>query len=380
MQEDFWGVNAFFRQVTRAGDPTPRPGNGNAMMALTQVELKDDAKANPSGRIFYERRDGQLKSTKPTFLKDIKTADLGERSEKYLPDSAKSRREALAQYVVTHDNFAKAYVNRMWGHFFGRGLNKDAAVDDFGSHNPVVHAELLDRLATDFAGYNYDPKALMEWICLSEPYGLSHVAPPGANDKKYDPYFARMPLKALSPEVLFESIRVAARLDAEAADAKAARERWLSKLVAQFGDDEGNEINFNGTIVQALLMMNGRELNDAINAKGKSAVWQVVSDHSRGGATNADGVLDDLFIMTLNRRPTPVEKVKIRGLQARGALVAAEAKTPPAKPYAKPNGKAWASGRPGVAGVVLPSYAHDVTFYQDVFWALLNSNEFMLNH
>ena len=386
VQSDFWGVNAFFRQVAMKGEPTRRTDNNNNMaMALAQVEISDDGEVNPTGRIFYERRDGQLKSLKPTFLKDIAAADAGERSEKFLPESAKSRREALANYVVTHDNFSKAYVNRMWGHFFGRGLNKDATVDDFGSHNVVVHPELLKRLAADFAGYNYNPKVLMEWICLSDAYNLSHVAPAGASEKKYDPYFARMPLKALSPETLFESIRVATKFEsATGRDEKAratARDRWLSKLVSQFGDDEGNEINFNGTIVQALLMMNGSELNDAINKKGANAVWNVVRENSRGGSTNADAVLDELFVMALNRHPTAAEKVKIKGLQRNGAVVPAEAKK--ADAGAKPAGKPAAGkpgAKPGVGGVVMPTYAQDVTFYQDVFWALLNTNEFMLNH
>ena len=381
VQSDFWGVNAFFRQVEMNGTPTRRADNNNMAMALAQVEITDNSEINPTGRIFYERRDGQLKSLKSTFLKDIAAADAGERSEKYLPESAKSRRDALADYVVGHDNFAKAYVNRVWGHFFGRGLNKDSPVDDFGSHNVVVHPELLKRLAVDIAGANYDPKQLMEWICLSEPYNLSHVAPAGANEKKYDPYFARMPLKALAPETLFESIRVATQFEsATGRDEKAraaARDRWLSKLVAQFGDDEGNEINFNGTIVQALLMMNGSELNDAINKKGANAVLEVVRENSRGGATNADGVIDELFVMALNRHPTAGEKVKIKGLQRNGAILPSEAKKPGAdvKPAAgKPR------PQPGVGGVVMPTYAQDVTFYQDVFWALLNTSEFMLNH
>ena len=382
VQSDFWGVNAFFRQVEMKGQPTRRTDNNNMAMALAQVEISDNSEINPTGRIYYERRDGQLKSLKPTFLKDITTADAGERSEKYLPESAKSRREALADYVVNHDNFAKAYINRMWGHFLGRGLNKDATVDDFGSHNVVVHPELLKRLAVDIQGYNYDPKRLMEWICLSDAYNLSHVAPAGANEKKYDPYFARMPLKALSPETLFESIRVATQFEsATGRDEKAratARDRWLSKLVAQFGDDEGNEINFNGTIVQALLMMNGSELNDAINKKGANAVLEVVRKNSRGGSTNADAVLDELFVMSLNRHPTAAEKVKIKGLQRNGAIVAAEAKKPESAGYKPSAGKPWT--KPGVSGVVMPTYAQDVTFYQDVFWALLNTNEFMLNH
>ena len=385
VQADFWGVNAFFRQVTRSGTPN-RPAdaaNGRMMGGLTQVELGDNPAVNSDARIYYERRDGQLKSIRPTFLKDMAQADKGEKSDK-VPAGGKSRREALAEFVVSHDNFAKAYVNRIWGHLFGRGLNKDAAVDDFGSHNEVVHPELLDKLAADFAQYGYKPKLLVEWVCASEAYNLSHVAAKESADPKFDPYFARMPLKALPPEVLFASISIAAKADAaKGGDAKAraeGRDRWMAKLVKQFGDDEGNEMTFNGTIVQALLMMNGRELNEEVGAKGANAVARVLAKHSKSGSVNVDGVLDDLFIMTLNRHITPDEKVKLKGVQQRGAVLKAEAPKPsvppakgakPVKPAPKP---------PAVAGVVPPTYLTDVTFYQDVFWALLNTNEFMLNH
>ena len=74
----------------------------------------------------------------------------------------------------------------------------------------------------------------------------------------------------MSPEVLFESLmtatrrRVADKKNAAAAGSLKARDAWMQKLVRNFGDDEGNEVTFNGTVVQALLMMNGRELNGEI--------------------------------------------------------------------------------------------------------------------
>ena len=47
-----------------------------------------------------------------------------------------------------NDDLAKAFVNRMWGHFLGRGFVHP--VDDFGPHNPPSHPELLDKLAKEF--------------------------------------------------------------------------------------------------------------------------------------------------------------------------------------------------------------------------------------
>ena len=392
VQSDFWGVNAFFRQVGRDGDPTPKIRNNRNMMApLVQVTLDDASGFNAAGRVYYERRDGQLKSIKPTFLKDVAQADKGEKSDKFLPLSggdAKSRREALAQYVVNHDNFAKAYVNRIWGHLFGRGLNKEAAIDDFGSHNEVVHPELLAKLADEFAKYGYNPKLLLEWICNSDAYQLSHVAVKEYADPKFDAYFARMALKPMSPETLYESMATATKAEtAKGGDPKRreeARERWLDKLVDQFGDDEGNELVFNGTIVQALLMMNGREINAEIGTGGANAVQKLVEKSAKSGVASADAVIDELFLMTLNRHPSAEEKSRIRGLQAKGAIVKGEA--PVAAPKVTPKAAPKTAGKgpakpPLVAtGVVPPTSPNDVTFYQDLLWALMNTSEFMLNH
>lgn len=307
--------------------------------------------------------------------------------------AGKSRRQQLAEWVVTHDSFSKAYVNRIWGHFFGRGLNKEPSVDDFGSHNELIHPDLLAYLADEFKNANYDPKKLLEWIACSDVYSLSHVAVKEYAAPKYDPYFARMPLKALSPEVLFDSIMTATRGDYRENDPDIKRQKqllrdvWMRKLVRNFGDDEGNELTFNGTVVQALLMMNGTELNGEIgvgsSVRGKpkqpnspsanidNVVADVIKRHSSGGNVNSDAVYDELFLLTLNRKPTSNEKGLLRDVQAGRAKVDLGAPEP-AKPGKPP--------KPAGGVIIPPSSPNDISFYQDVFWALLNTNEFMLNH
>ena len=75
-------------------------------------------------------------------------------------------------------------------------------------------------------------------------------------------------LKAMAPEQLLESLLIATQ-PSVAKDDEANRkfkEDWMRRLTVNFGDDEGNELTYNGTIVQALLMMNGRDINAALGA------------------------------------------------------------------------------------------------------------------
>jgi hypothetical protein len=387
VQSDFWGVNAFFRQTVRSGTPSAAPGQGNngKMVNANQITLTDMPELNSEMIVYYERRDGRRLGSFPIMLKDYAQAMAGEKSTKVLATqpAAKTRRQQLAEWVVAHDNFGKAYVNRMWAHFFGRGLCKEPAADDFGSNNEIVHPELLEYLGKEFVAYNYDQKKLMEWICTSDVYQLSHVGVKEYLDVKYDPYFARMPMKAMSPEVLFESLMTATGTMAEkknqaAAEArKGARDAWMRKLVRQFGDDEGNELSFNGTIVQALLMMNGSELNGEIGVGRGAATVDIVQEVMNRNKGNIKGIYDDLFLLTLNRRPTAEEVSKLSVVREGKATVNIGTPAPPKTP-----GKGPATP-PKNTGVLVPGANGpngEKGFYQDVFWALLNTSEFMINH
>lgn len=384
VQSDFWGVNGFFRQTDRSGTTNPR--NLGAGVTPPQISLSDVPTWNTNGMVLYERRDGQRKASFPAMIRDLLQFDRGEISAKRLvagnmPEAlaGKSRRQVLAQWVIEHDNFARAFVNRMWGHLFGRGLQEEPSVADFNSDNKIIHPELLDYLAEEFKKYNYDPKKLLEWICTSDVYSLSHVANKAYVDPKYDPYFARMPLKAMSPEVMFDSLAIATRAETRKNEEqyKKLKTAWGAKLTQNFGDDEGNEINFNGTVVQALLMMNGSEINGEIGSGRSRGDGGVVLDVMKRLGAKEDSIYDELFLMTLSRHPTSEEKAKLRGVRHGTASVNLAPSAPP-----KPKGKGPNRPQPkkGPSVLVPGASADDVAFYQDVFWALLNSSEFMLNH
>jgi len=314
-----------------------------------QRELRDNGGLNAKGIVPYERRTGVFLFTDPTFL-DGKKMKLA---------SDSTRRKELAKFVINSPYFAKVSLNRMWGHFFGKSFTKDNP-DDFGEHNPVSHPELLESLATDWATkYKHNPKVLIRWICNSKAYGLSSVAN-SKNDKPEDEiFFSRMLLKSMTPEQLFESLMTAT--DAKVGQSKenrvALREEWLKRLVVNFGDDEGNEGNYNGTVVQALLLMNGDDINKAITDKDNGTVAVVLKKWGPVARTNLQGALkgamNELFLAALNRPPRAEEVTRILN----------------PKMYNLPR--------------VTPtkdSNAFVTAFYQDLFWAVLNSNEFILNH
>jgi hypothetical protein len=229
----------------------------------------------------------------------------------------------------------------MWAHFFGRGYTDP--VDDFQEQNQPSNPELLQELGDQFKHYGYDFKTLIRWICNSRAYGLSSVANKTNAKSEQEPLFGRMLLKSMSPEQLFESLMIATQAEAnESKDGKKTlREQWEGNLIANFGDDEGNEVSFNGTVVQALLMMNGKDINDAISRKDKGTVALAMAKKSTPAA-----VIRSLYLASLNREPTQHEMTKIMNSMKLLKTVDKD----PAAPY------------------------------QDLFWALLNSNEFLLNH
>jgi hypothetical protein len=86
------------------------------------------------------------------------------------------RRRVLADWLASKDNWmtARVIVNRIWMHYFGRGIVRSP--NNFGlMGDPPTHPELVDYLATELMRNDWDLKRIHRTILLSSTYRLSSV-------------------------------------------------------------------------------------------------------------------------------------------------------------------------------------------------------------
>ncbi|TXT35180.1 MAG: hypothetical protein FD138_1476 [Planctomycetota bacterium] len=193
-QADYYSLAAVFARVGRKG------GFSDAEVPTFEtIFLKND------GEVTHPRT-GEVMSPRPLGGPDFKTSRFDD------------PRVALARWMTASDNpfFARTMVNRMWGHFLGRGIIHP--IDDSRSTNPPSNPELLDALARDFIGSGYDVKHLIRVITGSSAYGLSstpvghvsnvpsksgHVGNVPHDDRQS---FSRFSPRRLKAEVLLDGI------------------------------------------------------------------------------------------------------------------------------------------------------------------------------
>lgn len=286
-QTDFWGMAAFFGQLR-----SERVATGGLQWKETVVES-----AKPVSTVIP-----------PTALKNIGTTVparlLGDAKE-YQPADRQLLRHELARWMTAADNpfFARAAVNRMWAHLFGRGLVDP--VDDLREDNPATHPAILELLAVEFKKSGFDLKHLIRCICLSEAYQRSGV-PLTDNDDSENRRYSRMAVKVMSPGVLYDSLKTATgfpelkvglperKTKLTVATLFTPREVFVDFFRSNQGEEADPLENSHG-IPQALKLMNASQLN---------GVAPVVR---RLVGLNRDQAIEQLFLTALARRPVPAE-------------------------------------------------------------------------
>lgn len=350
-QSQFWGMNAFFRG-------TQSQGRGDMGIELTDTPSKP--------MVDFEKRSGEINYTFRKYFDG--TIDR---------DGDANPRQKLAEFIVDPKKpyLAETQVNRLWGHFFGFGFTKPT--DDLGPHNPPSHVELLAYLAQQFQEAGYDNKRLIRWITGSEAYNLSsrsipenEVDDPAAGNV---PLFSHMYLKQFRAEQLYDSLIIATAADQanrNEAQAMTQRATWLRQFVQTFGTDENDEsTSFNGTIPQALLLMNGQLTQNALGG-GEGSIIRRIAE-STSGRPDASG----------EAKPKTVRELRLAQLQAQKN----SGKNIPKKIeslFLVALGRKPTESEMNAFNEVYKNagYENAMVGLQDVFWAVLNSNEFIINH
>jgi hypothetical protein len=241
-------------------------------------------------------------------------------------------RRVLADWVTARDNpyFARATANRVWGMFFGRGIVDP--VDDFSDANEPSHPELLDDLAKCLTDADFDLKALIRGLCRTRAYQRTSARTHAAQD---DPrLFARMAVRGLSGEQLYDSLALATGYR-EPGGRAAARDRFLTQFAQR-----GRATEPETSIAQALALMNGRFLNLVTSAEGSPTLVAVCETPGLTPRTR----IDALYLAALGRKPTAKELDRMDRYVAEGGT------------------------------------DRTAERLSDVFWVLMNSAEFRLNH
>lgn len=332
-QNQFWEFNAFFRQVQRRDVDRYDARTGQMVDDFSELTAR-----NYDGPVYFENRQGLMKVAYPKYFE--KELESG---------SGANRRQQLAEIMTKSDNsqqVARAFVNRMWGHYFGYGFTKP--VDDMGPHNPASHPELLDKLTAEFVKSGYDVKQVTRWICNTEAYNLtSQFNPKNKIDDPASgetPLFSHMYVKTFTVEQLYESLLIATNADKSGSgnyeQLQQQRQQWMTEFMRIFGGNDDSEPTlFSGTIPQALMLMNGDLVKQATSVENGGYLTSVLSNPK----LRSDNMkIQTLYVSALGRVPSGAEYTKI--------------------------------------GKLLDLNPNRIAAYQDLYWALLNSNEFVLNH
>jgi hypothetical protein len=360
--------------------PVNEPGNNGAIAFLAVNELKPESIASSTARLFmgvkvecaqchnhpFEDYTREQFWELTAFFAGLQPADLRGRrapteaievrsisipntdkkvTAKFLNGGAPvfkdkvSSRVALMDWMTAKDNpyFARNAVNRMWAQFFGLGLIDP--LDEPGEKNPPSHPKLLAELSRGFADSGYDLKHLIRAIVNSRAYQLSSAS---ANASAHEErVFARMKVRGMLPEQLFDSLVVATgyRERFRIPD-YVAPESPRGQFLARFATTERlSEVQT--SILQALTLMNGKLIGEMTSVADSEILAGITASPFMDTAQE----VETLYLAAISRKPRAEELKKLVAYVDRGG----------------------------------PSGNRDKAL-ADVFWALLNSSEFGFNH
>jgi hypothetical protein len=317
-QDDYFALAGFFTSVTRK----KLPGGTDSIFATAGTNLPHP-------------RTGAVVAARALAAPP---ADFADRTD---------RRTVLAEWMTAGDNpfFATAIANRLWSHYFGRGLVEP--IDDLRATNPPTNEPLLAELTRHVRETKYDLKAVTRTLLNSRAYQLSSRA----NDSNADDAqnFSHATAKAMPAEVLLDAICQVTGVPEKFngwPDGYRAVQVWDNRMPSYFFRIFGRpmrasvcecERSNEPSVTQALHLMNSAEITEKI--RSRTGTTRLLADSPKTPAQ----VIEELYLAALARLPMASEKEVL--LQA----------------FTRPD-------------------ADRRTATEDILWTLLNSKEFLYNH
>ncbi|MFO0815358.1 MAG: DUF1549 and DUF1553 domain-containing protein [Gemmatales bacterium] len=335
-QKDFWGVAAFFNgmhanHTAKKDESTPViVEHFKTQQKRRQLEGQRDPA--PFGQIVIPDSNGQKE--KARFL----------HGETPALSQSKSPRTVLLDWLTAKENpyFAKGFANKMWANFFGKGIVEP--LDDMRDLSKATHPEVLDLLAKEFSNSGYDVKHLIRCIVSSQAYQRTSKPLPANKDDKV--LYSHAPIKVMSADMLYDSLQVVlnhspaapvnlprkAQAQPQRKGRGGSREQFRKFFQAEADDDAGVTEEYSHGIPQVLRLMNDANMN---NING------VISSLMKSSST-PEQMIQSLYMRVLSRPATTKEVARMK--------------------------KYLEGDRDTKRG------------YSDIFWALMNSSEFVFNH
>jgi hypothetical protein len=340
-QTDFYGIAGFFARLTfiDAKEDGKRhyilaeKSSGEVLFTGPAAKQTPGQKGEPVAPRFLGGEDLQ----EPPLPEGFKEPDL--KGVKDPPQPLFSRREKFVDWATRPENpyFTKAIVNRIWAQFLGRGIVDP--IDDLREDHVASLPGVFQTLQEELIAHQYDLKWLIRELVNSQTYQLSSAGP---GTDALPKWYERARVRPLTAEEIMAAVRQATNFDESIraaggqpeTTALPERNYFLSSFGEPFngrgefqpGLNEHLFLNNSGTLRQSLIQPKKGNLADSLI--NSMAPWEERVDH--------------LFLATLSRRPTEVERKKFV------EYLSAEKASAPA--------------------------------VEEAIWVLLNTSEFRFNH
>nr|WP_286178266.1 DUF1549 domain-containing protein [Rhodopirellula sp. JC639] len=315
--DDYYGFASFFSQIGRKNAEDYRE------------------------KIIYNRGGGEVnhlvtkKPVPPTFLG-------GESPE----TRGKDRRAVVAEWLTSPDNpfFARSIANRVWAHYMGVGLVDE--VDDIRVSNPPSNPELFDLLGEKLVEYDFDFRRLVRDICNSQAYQRSSdTNETNAHDNRNYAHaiIRRIPAESLldcicqvteAPDK-FTGLPLGARA-VQIADGKTSNYFLTTFGRAPRATVCDCEASTDPSLSQALHLLNGSSVSSKVAQGNKIKRWMDADKLTE------EQVIDRIYVRCLARSPSADELAELKA--------------------------------------TVDKAENKVAALEDIFWAVLNSREFVFNH